>query len=179
MIQEKRPAAMDKITDLQTLLSRRKRWRSAGKKVVFTNGCFDLLHRGHIHLFREAKALGSVLVVAVNDDESVRKIKGSTRPIFSLEERLEVLEALECIDALIPFSEPTPGKIIAALLPDVLVKGGDWTLDEVVGRTDVKREGGKTVLVRYLPGHSSSGIIDRIVRARRTQKGQKKARPSL
>jgi len=133
--------------------------------VVFTNGCFDLLHSGHIHIFREAKKQGDVLVVAVNDDASVRKIKGPSRPIFPLEERLEILEALEEIDYLVSFSEETPQRIIASFLPDVLLKGGDWRLDEVVGRKEVEGAGGKVVIVPYLKGYSSSGIIQKIIRS--------------
>jgi rfaE bifunctional protein nucleotidyltransferase chain/domain len=155
---------LSKILNLQALLSKRKQWKSSGKKVVFTNGCFDLLHRGHIHLFREAKELGDILVVALNDDASVRRIKGSSRPIFPLQERLEILEAVTSIDALISFPESNPRNIIAAVLPDVLVKGGDWKLDEVVGRDEVEQAGGKTVVIPYLAHQSSSEIIERIVR---------------
>lgn len=160
---------MSKILNLQTLLSKRKKWKSGRKKVVFTNGCFDLLHRGHIHLFHEAKRLGDVLVVALNDDASVRRIKGPSRPIFPLQERLEVLEAVTSIDALISFSESNPRNIIAAVLPDVLVKGGDWKLDEVVGRDEVEQAGGKTVVIPYLAHQSSSEIIARIVRCQASE----------
>lgn len=120
----------------------RNQLKDKDEKVVFTNGCFDLLHSGHVHLFREAKKLGDVLIVAVNDDESVKKIKGASRPIFPLEERLEVLEAIEDIEYLTSFSEETPRQIITRLLPDILVKGGDWKPDEVVGREEVERAGG-------------------------------------
>jgi D-beta-D-heptose 7-phosphate kinase/D-beta-D-heptose 1-phosphate adenosyltransferase len=155
---------MRKILDRQTLLTARAEWRAEDRVVVFTNGCFDILHRGHIHLFREAKALGDILVVAVNDDASVRKLKGKSRPVFPQTERLEVLEAVEFIDALVSFSEKTPRSIIASVLPDVLVKGGDWKLEEVVGRKEVEQAGGKTVVIPFLAGFSSSNLISKIGR---------------
>lgn len=156
-----------KIQRLGNLLKIREQLRQQGKKVVFTNGCFDLLHGGHIHLFKEAKKLGDVLLVAVNDDASVRKIKGYSRPIFSLEERLEILEAVEYIDYLTFFSEETPQKIISSLLPDVLVKGGDWKLQEVVGRSEVEQAGGEVVVIPYLKAHSSSAIIKKILNSKK------------
>ena len=132
---------------------------------MFTNGCFDLLHSGHVFLFREAKKLGDVLIVAVNDDASVRKIKGPRRPIFPLRERLEILDAIQVIDYLIPFSQETPKKVISSLLPDVLVKGGDWNMNEVVGREEVISAGGKVVLLPHLEGQSTSQILSRIIEA--------------
>ena len=155
----------EKIQTLPELRQIRQELKREGRKVVFTNGCFDLLHSGHIHIFKEAKKQGDVLIVAVNDDASVRKIKGPSRPIFPLDERLEILESLEEIDYLVSFFEETPQKIIASLLPDVLVKGGDWKIDEVVGRKEVEEAGGKVVIVPYLEGYSSSEIIQRIVRS--------------
>jgi rfaE bifunctional protein nucleotidyltransferase chain/domain len=140
----------------------RKKLKSQGREVVFTNGCFDLLHAGHIKLFREAKAQGDVLIVAVNDDASIGRLKGCGRPIFPLAERLEVLEAVEFIDYLTWFGEETPREIISELLPDVLVKGGDWTPDTVVGRAEVEAAGGRVVIVPYLAGRSTSSIIERI-----------------
>ncbi len=130
---------------------------------MFTNGCFDLLHSGHVFLFKEAKKLGDVLVVAVNDDASVRKIKGPRRPIFPLRERLEILDAIQSIDYLIPFSQETPKEIISSLLPDVLVKGGDWNMDEVAGREDVVAAGGRVVLIPHFEGQSTSQILSRII----------------
>ncbi len=156
---------MPKIKNLKELSEIRNKLKLEGKKVVFTNGCFDLIHRGHIHLFREAKKLADVLIVAVNDDSSVRRLKGEMRPIFSLEERLEILEAIEDIDYLVPFAEDTPHKIISVLLPDLLVKGGDWRVDEVVGREEVEEAGGKVVIIPYLKGNSSSLLIQKILRA--------------
>lgn len=158
-----------KIQNLAELIKIRQELKGEGRKVVFTNGCFDLLHSGHIHIFKEAKKQGDILIVAVNDDASVRKIKGPSRPIFPLDERLEVLEALEEIDYLVAFSEETPQKIIASLLPDVLVKGGDWKIDEVVGRREVEEAGGRVVIVPYLEGFSTSDIIQRIIRSSKQQ----------
>ena len=152
---------MNKIKSLRELISIRRTLRREGQTVVFTNGCFDLLHGGHIRLFREAKKRGDVLIVALNTDASVRRIKGPLRPIFPLKERLEVLAAVADIDYLTWFSEETPRRIIAALLPDVLVKGGDWAPDEVVGRAEVEAAGGRVVIVPYLEGRSTSSMIRR------------------
>ncbi len=153
-----------KVHTLTNLLKIRARLRSRGKKVVFTNGCFDLIHGGHIELFRKAKSLGDVLIVALNTDASVRKIKGPSRPVFPLEERFEVLGAIEYIDYLTSFVEETPQKIIAVLLPDILVKGGDWRPGRVVGKKEVEAAGGRVVIIPYLKGHSSSAIIKQIIR---------------
>lgn len=155
---------MEKIQDIQSLVPIRQSLKDHQKKTVFTNGCFDILHRGHIHLFHEAKKLGDILIVAVNDDSSIRKIKGPTRPIFPLEERMEVLDAIADIDFLVSFSEETPRKIITSLLPDVLVKGGDWKPQEVVGKKEVEQAGGEVITIPYLPHHSSSDIIGRIIK---------------
>ncbi len=161
-----------KILPLEVLVKVRHELRKEGLKVVFTNGCFDILHAGHVRLFREAKKQGDVLIVAINEDESVRRLKGKSRPIFPLAERLEILEAIEDIDYLTSFPEDTPQKIIATLLPDVLVKGGDWKPEEVVGRKEVEAAGGRVVIVPYLKGHSSSAIIRRV--ARLYQEGENK-----
>jgi D-beta-D-heptose 7-phosphate kinase/D-beta-D-heptose 1-phosphate adenosyltransferase len=159
-----------KIQPLKKLIKIREELKPQGKTVVFTNGCFDLLHRGHIHLFREAKKLGDVLLVAVNDDASVKEIKGAFRPVFPLAERLEVLEAVEDIDYLTSFSEQTPQKIIASLLPDVLAKGGDWSPEEIVGRSEVEEAGGEVVVIPYLKGYSSSAVIEKILDSERDRK---------
>jgi D-beta-D-heptose 7-phosphate kinase/D-beta-D-heptose 1-phosphate adenosyltransferase len=156
--------ATRKIQNLKDLIKIRQNLKRAGKKVIFTNGCFDLLHSGHISLFRRAKKLGDVLIVALNTDASVRKIKGPSRPIFPLKERLEVLEAIEAVDYLTWFPEETPQKIIAALVPDVLVKGGDWKPEQVVGKKEVETAGGQVVIIPYLRGHSSSAIIKKVLR---------------
>ncbi|MBC8358530.1 MAG: adenylyltransferase/cytidyltransferase family protein [Candidatus Aminicenantes bacterium] len=152
-----------KIQKPENLVKIRRQLKLEGKKVVFTNGCFDILHCGHIHLFREAKKRGDIFIVAVNDDASVKKIKGASRPIFPLEERLEVLEAIEEINYLTFFSGETPQEIVALLLPDVLVKGGDWKPEEVVGKKEVEGAEGKVEIIPYLKGKSSSDIIDRII----------------
>jgi D-beta-D-heptose 7-phosphate kinase/D-beta-D-heptose 1-phosphate adenosyltransferase len=152
----------NKVKSLDKLKKLREKFGREERTTVFTNGCFDVLHSGHIHLFRKAKECGDILIVAVNDDLSVRNLKGPSRPVFPLEERLEILEAIEDIDYLIPFSDPTPRELIQALLPDVLVKGGDWNPDEVVGREEVEGAGGKVVIIPYLPGRSSSEILNKI-----------------
>lgn len=159
-----------KFKKLEDLIKIREELRCKKKKVIFTNGCFDLLHSGHIHLIREAKKQGDVFIVAVNEDESIRKIKGGSRPIFPLEERLEVLEAIGDIDYLVTFSEETPQRIIAALLPDVLVKGGDWKPEDVVGKREVENAGGRVVIIPYLEGRSTSEIIDRVIYSGKSMK---------
>lgn len=133
-----------------------------GKRVVFTNGCFDLLHPGHIHCLETARALGDVLIVGINSDESVRTLKGPGRPVIPAQERAEILASLECVDAVTIFAELTPQKVVAALLPDVLVKGGDWPGNQIVGREEVEVAGGKVVLVDVLPGYSTSEILRKI-----------------
>jgi rfaE bifunctional protein nucleotidyltransferase chain/domain len=148
-----------KIQTAAALIKIREKLREEGKTVVFTNGCFDLIHPGHIRLFREARKLGDVLIVALNSDASIRRLKGRSRPVFPLAERLEILEAVEDIDFLTSFSEDTPQRIIASILPDVLVKGGDWKPDQVVGRAEVEAIGGRVVIVPYLEGRSTSSII--------------------
>jgi len=130
---------------------------------VFTNGCFDLIHGGHVFLFKEAKKLGDVLIVAVNDDRSIRRIKGPSRPIIPLAERLEILMAIEHVDYLIPFSEETPQEVLSVLLPDVLVKGKDWKKDEVVGRKEVEKAGGKVVLAPLYKGQSTTSLLKKII----------------
>ena len=133
-----------------------------GKRVVFTNGCFDLLHPGHLHTLEAARALGDVLIVGLNSDESVRTLKGAGRPAIPAEERAEILANLECVDAVLIFDELTPQKVVAALLPDVLVKGGDWPGDQIVGREEVEAAGGGVALVDVVQGYSTSEILKRI-----------------
>lgn len=156
---------INKIYSLSRLVKIRESLQKEGKKVVFSNGCFDLLHSGHVHVFREAKKLGDVLIVAVNDDRSIKRIKGDSRPIFPLAERLEILEAIEYIDYLVTFSEETPQNVINALLPDVLVKGEDWKRKEVVGGKEVEEAGGEVVLVPLCPGQSTTSLLERIIHA--------------
>jgi len=130
-----------------------------GERVVFTNGCFDLLHVGHVRSLEQARGLGDRLVVAVNTDASVRCIKGVGHPIVPSRQRAEVLAALACVDWVVSFREPTPAALIRALRPDVLAKGGDWKLDEIVGRKDVEGWGGQVVRLREIPGVRTSLIV--------------------
>jgi rfaE bifunctional protein nucleotidyltransferase chain/domain len=136
--------------------------RRAGKVVVFTNGCFDLLHRGHVHILREAKAEGDILIVAINSDQSVREIKGPARPILTETDRIELIAAMEMVDYVVVFDEPDPCKLISAIKPDVLVKGGDWGPNGVVGADIVARDGGRVAVIPYLTGFSTTEIIERI-----------------
>lgn len=155
---------MGLVVDPETLVTIRQQWRQQGKRVVFTNGCFDLLHPGHIRLLAQAKRLGDVLMVALNSDRSVRELKGAGRPILPQEERCEIVAALEMVDYVTTFDEPTPRELIRKLLPDVLVKGGDWSVEEIVGREDVHAHGGQVLSLPYVSGYSTTRIIERIVR---------------
>ena len=136
--------------------------RKNGKIVVFTNGCFDLVHRGHIHTLRQAKALGDILVVGLNSDGSVKAIKGPDRPIMPEADRIELIAALEMVDYLVTYSEPDPYQVITAIKPSVLVKGGDWSADKIVGADVVEQYGGRVAVIPYLPGFSTTQIIERI-----------------
>lgn len=133
-----------------------------GLRVVFTNGCFDLLHPGHIETLEKARSLGDALVVGVNSDRSVRVMKGAGRPILPERERAEILAALECVDGVVIFDEPTPRETIAALLPDVLVKGGDWASDAIVGREEVEAAGGKVISIPVVAGFSTTAVLEKI-----------------
>lgn len=137
--------------------------RRHGKRIAFTNGCFDLLHPGHIHTLTQAKALGDVLVVGINSDASVKRLKGPQRPILNENERALLLAALEAVDYVTFFEEDTPFELIRLLRPQVLVKGGDWSLESVVGREIVEAEGGEVVLIPYQSGFSSTGLIERVL----------------
>ncbi len=156
--------AMTKILDRQEMVRERDRLRAEQKILVFTNGCFDLIHPGHVRYLATARALGDALVVALNDDSSVRRLKGEGRPILNEKERSEVVAALEAVDYVIVFSEETPRELIAAVLPDVLVKGGDWPLDEIIGREEVEAAGGRVLSLPYVEGSSTTDIIERIKR---------------
>jgi rfaE bifunctional protein nucleotidyltransferase chain/domain len=133
-----------------------------GRRIVFTNGCFDLLHPGHIASLEQARSFGDALIVGLNSDASVRALKGPGRPVFPELERAEILAALECVDAVVIFDASTPRDIIARLLPDVLVKGGDWPSDQIVGREEVEAAGGRVVSIPVVPGYSTSAILQRI-----------------
>ena len=135
-----------------------------GRKVVFTNGCYDILHVGHLTLLERAKRLGDVLVVAINSDRSVRALKGDTRPLVSKRDRARLLAGLSVVDYVTAFDEPTPHRLIAALKPNVLVKGADWSLTGVVGRELIKRSGGRVVRVPLVSGYSTSKLVERIQR---------------
>lgn len=151
-----------KILSLDQLRTERELLRQAGKKVVFTNGCFDLLHPGHVRYLQQARALGDSLIVALNSDRSVRELKGEKRPILTEAERSEVMAALACVDFVTVFDEPTPREIISALLPDILVKGGDWGIDSIIGREEVEAAGGKVMSLAFVEGCSTTDVIDRI-----------------
>jgi len=150
-----------RLDELRTIV---KQAQAEGKKIVFTNGCFDLIHSGHLHLLRQARTLGDMLVVAVNADQSVRALKGPQRPVLSEVGRAELIAALEMVDYVIVFDELDPCTILKELKPDVLVKGGDWPVDKVVGRDLVEQDGGTVVVIPYLEGHSTTKIIERMQR---------------
>jgi len=150
------------ILSLEQLVERFGRPQRNGKRIVFTNGCFDLLHPGHVHSFEAARALGDVLIIGLNSDESVRTLKGPGRPVIPQDERAEILASMECVDAVVIFDELTPQRVVAALLPDVLVKGGDWPGNQIVGREEVEAAGGKVVLIDVVPGYSTTEILKNI-----------------
>jgi D-glycero-beta-D-manno-heptose 1-phosphate adenylyltransferase len=144
------PAAIDRVDEL----------KRQGKRVVFTNGCFDLLHPGHTHYLNEARKLGDLLVVALNSDRTVRELKGPSRPVFPENERAEILAALACVDLVTVFDDLTPQKLIARMLPHVLVKGGNWALDQIVGRAEVEAAGGQVISMPVVSGYSTSLLVE-------------------
>jgi D-beta-D-heptose 7-phosphate kinase/D-beta-D-heptose 1-phosphate adenosyltransferase len=152
----------DKVCDLPRLLARISGWKARGERIVFTNGCFDLLHAGHVTYLEHARKLGDRLVLGLNTDRSVSALKGPSRPVIHEQDRARVLAALESVDAVILFDEDTPLGLINAIRPDVLAKGSDYTEDQVVGGTEVKSWGGKIALVEIVPGRSTSNIIDKL-----------------
>ena len=153
-----------KIKEREELLRIIKDLKRKGKRIVFTNGCFDLLHIGHIRYLEEAKTLGDVLIIGVNSDSSVRKLKGPDRPILPEEERAEILSSLECVDYITTFDELDPINLITSLQPDVLVKGGDWTKEQTVGRNVVERTGGEVVILPFVQGASTTNLIETILK---------------
>src|ERR1700676_5075345 len=144
------------------LIAVRADWKTAGKRVVLTNGCYDLLHPGHIRLLEQARSLGDVLILALNSDDSVRRLKGPSRPLFSEQERAEVAGGLAAVDAITVFDEDTPRELIAAVLPDVLVKGADWA-HWIAGREEVEAAGGQVLALALEPGYSTTGMVEEIL----------------
>lgn len=155
------PLARSKILTRAEAIRRVRAARGRRERVVFTNGCFDLLHVGHVRSLEQARRLGDRLIVAVNTDRSTRRLKGPERPIVPERERAEVLAALACVDWVVLFGQTTPRALIRALRPDVLAKGGDWTLDTIVGREEVESWGGRVVRLREVPGVRTTILVDR------------------
>jgi D-glycero-beta-D-manno-heptose 1-phosphate adenylyltransferase len=146
----------------EQLIGRRAEWKRSGKTVVFTNGCYDILHPGHIRLLESARSLGDILILALNTDASVQRLKGPTRPLVAEDERAELAAALQAVDAVTFFDEDTPRELIAAVLPDVLVKGADWT-HFIAGREEVEAAGGKVLALPLEPGYSTTGILEQVL----------------
>ena len=151
-----------KIKGCDELLKAVSHHKKEGKKIVFTNGCYDLLHIGHVRCFKEGKSLGDILIVALNSDRSVRTLKGSPRPIVPQAERAEIIAALECVDFVTIFDQDDPLEIISAIKPDILLKGGDWALNTIVGRDIVESYGGRVIALPLFPGVSTTQIIETI-----------------
>lgn len=155
---------MNKILDREALQEKLAALRRAGKIIAFTNGCFDILHVGHVRYLREARKTADVLVLALNSDSSVQSIKGEKRPLVPEEERAEILAALEFIDFVTIFPELTPLELINYLKPDIIIKGGDWPEEKVVGRDDVKKWGGRVIIIPEIAGKSTTNIVEKIKR---------------
>jgi len=155
---------MGEVLSVEKAVMCRESLRGAGKKVVFTNGTFDILHRGHVEYLKKARELGDVLFVGLNSDDSVRSIKGNGRPIMSQDDRAFLLANLVSVDYVVIFAEETPLDLIQSLLPDVLVKGADWPADKIVGKDVVKQYGGEVVTIELTPGRSSSSLIETILK---------------
>jgi len=153
-----------KIKELPEIKEEIERFKAEGKKIVFTNGCFDILHPGHTRYLFSARELGDYLIVAVNSDRSVRAIKGAGRPVIPQDERAELLAALECVDGVVIFDEDNPLKVIQYLVPHILVKGGDWEEDEIIGADVVKGAGGEVRRIPFISGHSTTDILKRMDR---------------
>ncbi len=153
---------MKKLINSEEAKEIRAKAKKEGKVVVFTNGCFDILHRGHIESLHQAKELGDILIVGLNTDNSIHKFKSKSRPIFNQNDRAEVLNALTSVDYIVLFNEPTPEKLIEQIKPDILVKGSDYKINEIAGREIVQKYGGKVVIIPLLPGYSTTQIINKI-----------------
>ena len=158
-----RTTAQSRIFDRQGLVDQIARWRQNGERIVFTNGCFDILHAGHIRYLEAAAAYGDRLVIGVNDDDSVKRLKGETRPINVLGSRLYLLASLSCVDAVVPFTEDTPLDIIMLLHPDVLAKGGDYTAETIVGAKEVIGWGGSVEVIPFVDGFSTTRLESKIL----------------
>jgi D-beta-D-heptose 7-phosphate kinase/D-beta-D-heptose 1-phosphate adenosyltransferase len=152
----------DKILSIEEMLDERQRLRAARARLVFTNGVFDLLHVGHVRYLAQARALGDALVVAINSDRTVRELKGPDRPLFDQAERAEILAALRPVDYVVVFDDVSPRSLIRELLPDVLVKGGDYQLDEIHGREEVEAAGGEVISLPFVSGASTTSLIERM-----------------
>jgi D-glycero-beta-D-manno-heptose 1-phosphate adenylyltransferase len=153
---------LGQIYTREHLIAERAAWKRAGKKVVFTNGCYDILHPGHIRLLEAARSLGDVLILALNTDASVQRLKGPTRPLVSEDQRAELAAALAAVDAVTFFGEDTPRELIAAVLPDILIKGADWA-HFIAGREEVEAAGGQVLALPLEPGYSTTGILEQIL----------------
>ncbi len=151
-----------KICDIEELKRRLAQWRVKSDRIVFTNGCFDILHVGHLHTLKESIQLGDKLIVGLNSDASVSRLKGKERPIVNQLDRSEMLAALEMVDAVIIFEDDTPEELIQMIKPDVLCKGGDWSIENIVGGDFVKSYGGQVVSIPFVQGYSSSSLINKI-----------------
>lgn len=154
--------AQRKIVSRREAAVRVRRWHECERRTVFTNGCFDLLHLGHARYLAAARRLGDALIVGINSDESVRRLKGSRRPLVPVRERAELIASLECVDLVVVFSEDDPGKLIATLKPRVLVKGADWPKHKIIGAKTVRAAGGKVVTIPLVKGHSTTNLIETI-----------------
>jgi D-beta-D-heptose 7-phosphate kinase/D-beta-D-heptose 1-phosphate adenosyltransferase len=152
----------NKLKSLDEIAAIAAQARQSGKSIVFTNGCFDLLHRGHVHILRQAKARGDLLIVGINSDRSVKSIKGPTRPILPQNDRVELIAAMEMVDYVVIFDEPDPYLLIVAIKPHVLAKGGDWSAEKIIGADIVEQTGGRVAVIPYLKGCSTTEIIERI-----------------
>jgi D-glycero-beta-D-manno-heptose 1-phosphate adenylyltransferase len=160
---------LGQVVSQNELILRVAQEKRNGRRIVFTNGCFDLLHAGHIECLEKAHIFGDILIVGVNSDSSVRGLKGEDRPLVPQEDRARVVAALATVDYVTIFDEPTPHKLIAAILPHVLAKGGDWALDQIVGREEVETAGGRVVSIPVAPGYSTTKLIERIRNAGKRQ----------
>ncbi|MBP7306713.1 MAG: D-glycero-beta-D-manno-heptose 1-phosphate adenylyltransferase [Saprospiraceae bacterium] len=154
--------SLTKINSLEDAVSMVKTWQQSGFNVVFTNGVFDVLHVGHLRYLNASKALGDKLIIALNSDESVKKLKGDNRPINTLADRMELIAGFEPVDLVISFEEETPFNVINALIPDVITKGGDYTPDTVVGADIVTENGGEVIIINFEEGYSSTSIIEKL-----------------